>query len=138
MPLTADDLEVLRRELSELPTTRPRTVTKQRAIAELAPELAAAQRRGYTVEDLAQLLADRGLAMTPGTLRGYLRRNRKKRRAGKPGSGASQQPIGGNVIVEGMRETAARMAMNDARPPAGTPATPSPAKTESNARGPKT
>jgi len=43
MPLTADDLEILRRELSELPTTRPRTVTKQRAIAELAPEPAAAQ-----------------------------------------------------------------------------------------------
>ena len=138
MPLTADDLEILRRELSELPTTRPRTVTKQRAIAELAPELAAAQRRGYTVEDLAQLLADRGLAMTPGTLRGYLRRNRKKRRAGKPGAGASQQPIGGNAIEDGMRETAARMAVNDARPPAGTAATSSPAKTESYARGPKT
>jgi len=43
MPLTADDLEILRRELSELLTTRPRTVTKQRAIAELAPEPAAAQ-----------------------------------------------------------------------------------------------
>ena len=138
MPLTADDLEILRRELSELPTTRPRTVTKQRAIAELAPELAAAQRRGYTVEDLAQLLADRGLAMTPGTLRGYLRRNRKKRRAGKPGAGASQQPIGGNAIEEGMRETAARKAVNDAGPPAGTPAASSPGKTESYARGPKT
>ena len=138
MPLTADDLEILRRELSELPTTRPRTVTKQRAIAELGPELAAAQRRGYTVEDLAQLLADRGLAMTPGTLRGYLRRNRKKRRAGKPGTGASQQPIGGNAIEEGMRETAARKAVNDAGPPAGTPAASSPGKTESDARGPKT
>jgi hypothetical protein len=92
MPLAADDLAILRRELSELPTTRPRTVTKQRAIAE--PALAPAQRRHYTVEDLAQLLADRGLAMSAGSLRGYLLRNRKRRRAGKPGAVASQQSTG--------------------------------------------
>jgi len=137
MPLTADDLEILRRELSELPTTRPRTVTKQRAIAELAPELAAAQRRGYTVEDLAQLLADRGLSMTPGTLRGYLRRNRKKRRAGKRGELASQQSTGGTTIEESARETAPGKTANDARPPTGMAAS-SATKTESNARGPKT
>ena len=137
MPLTADDLEILRRELSELPTTRPRTVTKQRAIAELASELAAAQRRGYTVEELAQLLADRGLAMTPGTLRGYLRRNRKKRRAGKPGAVASQQSTSGTPIEEIVRETAPGKTANDARPPTGMAAASAATKTESNARGPK-
>jgi hypothetical protein len=82
---------VLRRELSELPATRPRIVSKQKAIAELTAEFGAAQRRGYTIEDLAQLLADRGLAMTPGTLRGYLRRNRKKRRPGKNEAGATRE-----------------------------------------------
>ena len=90
MPFTMDDLETLRRALSELPANRPRIVSKQNAVAELVTELTAAQRRGYSVEDLAQLLASKGLSLTPGTLRGYLRRMRKKRRPLKKGEPASK------------------------------------------------
>jgi len=97
MPVTMEELEALRRELSELPANKPRIVSKQNAVAELATELAAAQRRGYSVEDLAQLLAAKGLALTPGTLRGYLRRTRKKRRPAKNGSASSDLATPGST-----------------------------------------
>jgi hypothetical protein len=99
MPFTMEELEALRRELSELPANMPRILSKQNAVAELATELASAQRRGYSVEDLAKLLAANGLALTPGTLRGYLRRTRKTRRPTKSGSPSSNLDTPGSAGV---------------------------------------
>ena len=78
MPFSVDDLEMLRRDLAQLPPNRPKTVSKHAAVVALVSELAAAQRLGYSVEELAELLSGKGLQMTPGTLRSYLRRARKK------------------------------------------------------------
>jgi hypothetical protein len=80
MAFSTDDLEAVRHVLKELPVNRPRNVSKRDAVAALASELAAAQRRGYSVDELAAMLSTKGLAITPGTLRGYLRRTRKKRK----------------------------------------------------------
>ena len=79
MAITLDDVEALKRELEELPRNQPRQVTKQEAIAMLASHLGAAKRRGYSPEELANLLSRKGIAINTATLRGYLRRNRKKR-----------------------------------------------------------
>jgi hypothetical protein len=79
MPFSMDDLEMLRRDLAQLPPNRPKNVSKHDAVGALASELAAAQRLGYSVEELSELLSEKGLHITPGTLRGYLRRTRKKR-----------------------------------------------------------
>jgi hypothetical protein len=76
MPFTMDDIETLRRALSELPANRPRIVSKQNAVAELVTELTAAQRRGYSVEDLAQLLATKGLLSAAINRNGLMRRLR--------------------------------------------------------------
>jgi hypothetical protein len=81
MGITIDDVEALKRELAELPRNQPRQVTKQEAIAMLAGHLGAAKRRGYSPEELANLLSAKGIAINTATLRGYLRRNRKKRGA---------------------------------------------------------
>lgn len=78
MPLNIEDLEILRRDLAELPPARPQVVSTQAAVLELAKELNGAMRRGYTVEELVGVLAGRGLAITVGTLRGYLRQAKKK------------------------------------------------------------
>ena len=40
MPFTMEELDALRRELSELPANMPRILSKQNAVAELATELA--------------------------------------------------------------------------------------------------
>ena len=132
MPVTMEELEALRRELSELPANKPRIVSKQSAVAELATELGAAQRRGYSVDDLAQLLAAKGLALTPGTLRGYLRRVRKKRRSAKKGTASSDPALprtdaGGDGAVPGTQHQASGRERN-----APLPAHIPPARSDSN------
>jgi hypothetical protein len=80
MSVTIEDIEALRRILTELPRHQPKEVSKQDAIALLASELGGARRRGYTPDELARILSERGVAINAATLRGYLRRNRSSRR----------------------------------------------------------
>jgi hypothetical protein len=81
MPISVDDVEVLRSILSALPRHQPQQVSQQEAIASLASELRVAQRRGYTTDDLARLMSEKGVEINGPTLRNCLRRLRKKRRA---------------------------------------------------------
>lgn len=81
MSISVDDVEALRSTLSSLPRHQPKQVSKQEAIASLVSELAAAQRRGYSADDLARLMSEKGIAINGPTLRNCLRRLRKKRRA---------------------------------------------------------
>ena len=101
MAITIDDIEAVRRKLSELPRHQPREVSKQEAIALLATELGSARRRGYSPEELAQLLSEQGVTINAATLRGYLRKSRRNRgrRAGKP------SPVGakGGVVAQPAR-----------------------------------
>jgi hypothetical protein len=87
MAITIDDIEALRRRLTELPRHRPTEVSKQEAVNLLASELSAARRRGYSPEELAQLLSEQGVMINAPTLRGYLRQSRKRRRRGEGWSG---------------------------------------------------
>ena len=79
MSISTDDVEALRSVLSALPRHQPKTLTKQQAIAALASEIAAAQRRGYPAGDLAQLLSEKGIDVNGPMLRHYLRKIRKPR-----------------------------------------------------------
>jgi hypothetical protein len=81
MSISVDDVEALRSILSSLPRHQPKQVSKQEAIAALVSELAAAQRRGYSADDLARLMSEKGIDINGPTLRNCLRRLRKKRRA---------------------------------------------------------
>ena len=85
MAITIEDIEALRRKITELPRHQARQVSKQEAITLLATELGAARRRGYSPDELAQLMSEQGVAINAATLRGYLRRNRRSR---KPRGGA--------------------------------------------------
>lgn len=107
MAITIDDIEALRRRLAELPRNQPRAVTKQEAVSLLASELGAARRRGYSPEDLAQLFTEHGLTINAATLRGYLRRKRKVRRASASTSppfsapGGTREGLGANGSAVG-------------------------------------
>jgi hypothetical protein len=80
MPISTDDVEALRSILASLPRNQPKQVSKQEAIASLVSELGAAQRRGYSADDLARLMSEKGIEVNGPTLRNCLRRLRKKRR----------------------------------------------------------
>lgn len=93
MAFSTDDLEALRRDLAQLPPARPKSVSNRDAVGALTSELAAAQRLGYSVDDLAQLLSSKGLRMTAGTLKGYLQQARKKKRSQKKSTSSSKPPM---------------------------------------------
>jgi hypothetical protein len=80
MSVTIEDIEALRQILAELPRHQPAQVSKQEAIALLSSELGGARRQGYSPEELARILSERGLGINAATLRGYLRRNRSGRK----------------------------------------------------------
>lgn len=79
MSITVHDVEALRNLLAGLPRHEAREVTKQEAVALLASEIRAAQRRGYPPEEIARILSEKGVPINVATLRGYLRRTRKSR-----------------------------------------------------------
>jgi hypothetical protein len=79
MSVSTDDVEAIRSLLSALPRHQPKMLTKKQAIAALAAEIGAAQRRGYPAGDLAQLLSGRGIDVNGPMLRHYLRKIRKPR-----------------------------------------------------------
>ena len=90
MAVNIEDIETLRCELEALPRHQPQSVSKQDAVALLAKQLGAAQRRGYSAEELAQMLSNKGIAINAATLRGYLQRSRRSRaRTSGKGGGTS-------------------------------------------------
>jgi hypothetical protein len=98
MPVSVDDIETIRGMLAALPPNRPKQLTKQKAIASLASELGAAQRRGYTADDLARLISEKGIEINALALRNYLRHSRKPRKGDKrAGSLTAARSIGAST-----------------------------------------
>jgi hypothetical protein len=98
MEYTLETARRLAEELRAIPAKDPskRRLDKQGMVRELAQELSALQRRGYTIEEIAESLRERGLDLTTPTLKNYLqrakgagRKSRKaRRRAVPPRAGA--------------------------------------------------
>jgi len=115
MAITIDDIEALRRRLTELPRNQPREVSKQEVVILLASELGAARRRGYSPEELARLMSEQGIAINAATLRGYLRRKRRSRKGRR----------GTSTVVGTKAATTAKPASSaPAAGPAGPPPSP--------------
>jgi len=107
MSISTDDVEALRSILSALPRHQPKMLTKQQAIAALASEIAAAQRRGHPAGDLAQLLSEKGIDVNGPMLRHYLRKIRKPRsRPSAPTAGKITPAPAGQSGTDGSDESA--------------------------------
>ena len=77
---TVESANWLIAELRAIPAKDPakRKLDKQRMVSLLAGELVALQQRGYTIEEVAESLRGRGLAITTPTLKNYLQRAKSK------------------------------------------------------------
>jgi hypothetical protein len=108
MSISTDDVEAIRTMLSALPRHEPKMLTKQQAIATLASEIAAAQRRGYDAGDLAQLLSGKGIDVNGPMLRHYLRKVRKPRSrpSGQAGTKSASARAGESGVDGGGQGTA--------------------------------
>ncbi len=86
MPYTLEDAEALKAELATMPDAdnKKKALTKRGAVAVLSEELRRMHsRKGYSTNELAALLTAKGLAITPQTLRSYLRAKKVPRPGNK-------------------------------------------------------
>jgi len=99
MEYTLESARRLAEELRAIPPKDPaqRRLDKQAMVRELAQELIALQQRGYTIEEVAGSLRERGLEITTPTLKNYLQRAKsgvaKARKPRRP----SASPCGGEA-----------------------------------------
>jgi hypothetical protein len=77
---TVESANRLAEELRAIPPKDPakRKLDKQGMVRLLAGEIVALQQRGYTIEEVAEGLRGRGLAITTPTLKNYLQRAKSK------------------------------------------------------------
>ena len=83
MPITLEQIEKISTELKELPPieNRQQQVSKQEAVKRLANDINDLQKRGYTLEQIADLLKSKGLDIGTKTLKSYLQRARPAKKA---------------------------------------------------------
>jgi hypothetical protein len=87
MEYTLETARRLAEDLRAIPPKDPaqRRLDKQGMVRELASEIVALQKRGYTIEEVAESLRGRGLDITTPTLKNYLQRAKGVGgRSGKP------------------------------------------------------
>jgi hypothetical protein len=96
MGLSRDQVEQLRSTLRAVPKAPAAGVdtTKQEAVKLLAREIEGLQRRGYSLEQIAEMLKGGGLDVSTPTLKSYLSRARTTRERGK-GAGRRRKAAGG-------------------------------------------
>jgi predicted nucleic acid-binding Zn-ribbon protein len=78
MKYTVEDMELLAKKLRSMPKIekKQKDITKQDAITALAKEISEMQKRGYTLEQIAETISGEGLAITTPTLKSYLQRSK--------------------------------------------------------------
>ena len=82
MTLTRALIEQIAQTLKKMPAAPPATVniTKQEGVKLLAKYIAGLQRRGYTLEQIAETIRNGGFALPTGTLKIYLSRVKAAKR----------------------------------------------------------
>lgn len=82
MKLTTEKIEAIALKLRELPPIEKKKVevSKQDAVRMLAKEIAAMQKRGYTLLQISEALRGEGLNIATPTLKTYLQKARPARK----------------------------------------------------------
>ncbi len=70
--IPASAIEDLHRVLAEAAERRPKEFSKKEAVRLLLPEIRAMQMNGYSIAEIAQVLSEKGVAMTAAALRTVL------------------------------------------------------------------
>jgi len=126
MGVTVEQVETIAAKLRELPPieNKKRVVSKQESIRMLTGEIAALRERGYTLEQVAELLTADHLEIGAPTLKSYLQRSQSdsKKATGKrkatavstrPSSGPQAKPVGeGTPPAQTIGERAASLVQS--------------------------
>lgn len=84
--IAVSELDKLGHLLDQIPPHHETAISKQKAIALLAPKLHAMRAKGYSWNDVAAWLMDNGLSVTRVALQGYLRRTGRVEARARPGA----------------------------------------------------
>lgn len=118
--LTLEAIEKLSDELRKAPDLpkAKRVLTKKEAVLALKPAIDELRNRGYSVEQVANLLTEKGMAITFGSLRQYLADKQGGSRGKKKKGAASSAPTSSATSLAGGTPQASRPT-NDADATAG-------------------
>lgn len=97
MKYTTEQIGAIAAKLHDMPPVekKKQTYSKQEAVRVLSKEIAALQKRGYTLDQIAETLRGEGLSIATPTLKSYLQRAKpasKKATAQAPGDTPSARP----------------------------------------------
>ena len=90
---TKEQLEQIALKLREMPepSKTQQELSKQEAVKILAKDIASLQKRGYSIEQIAESLSGAGLDISTPTLRNYLTRAKGEKKT--PRKKAAQEPV---------------------------------------------
>lgn len=93
MTIKIETIEAARKKLKELPEIEKEklSVSKQESIRKLKQEILAAQKRGYTLLQIAEILTGADIQITTPTLKSYLQRSNPTK--AKTQSKVAKQPL---------------------------------------------
>jgi hypothetical protein len=129
MGKTVEDIEAIGAYLDSLPPkeTKKRMVeNKSEAVALLQKNIEAMRQRGYSLEDIATILAERGVEIASPTLKSYLQRSKgAKKKPTKSTTKPAAKPSQETAAVQERGSIAAKAAASlaasvDAAPTSGT------------------
>lgn len=83
MKYTTEQLEAIASKLREMPPVEKKKQehSKQEAVRVLSKEIAALQKRGYTLDQISETLRGEGLSIATPTLKSYLQRAKPAKKA---------------------------------------------------------
>jgi hypothetical protein len=116
----------LKASLAALPPKATSPSSARALVEAIAAEIRTAMDRGYTYQEIAALLAERGLVLKPNTLRLYLQPRKKTpvRRAGKGRKAAAGAPARAAPVAPGAGAHGAGPPAHSAPAAAAAPGTP--------------
>ncbi len=129
MGKTVEDIEAIGTYLDSLPPkeSKKRMVeNKSEAVALLQKNIEAMRQRGYSLEDIATILAERGVEIASPTLKSYLQRSKgAKKKPTKSATKPPAKPSHETAAVQQRGSTATKAAASlgasvDAAPNSGT------------------
>lgn len=82
MKYTEDQIEAIAKKLREMPPVeKKKQYSMQEAVRLLAKEIALLQKRGYTLDQISEILRGEGLSIATPTLKSYLQRAKPAKKA---------------------------------------------------------
>ena len=95
MKYTTEQLEAIAAKLRDMPPVEKKKQehSKQEAVRILAKEIAALQKRGYTLDQISETLRGEGLSIATPTLKSYLQRAKPAKKAPAQAPGDTPPPL---------------------------------------------